>query len=79
LPAKRSSFISAPANSQYRRLRVSDGGLIPEDRIGALTQIFEEYGPEATPEIINGVVRESTPRPTSTGGWTIRALDALKK
>ena len=35
-----------------------EAGLLPEQRIGALTQIFEEYGPETTPEIVNGVVQE---------------------
>lgn len=35
-----------------------DEGLLPETRIGALTQIFEEFGPETTPEIIDRVVHE---------------------
>ncbi len=33
-------------------------GLLPEERIGALTQIFEEYKPDATPEIVVNVVTE---------------------
>jgi type I restriction enzyme R subunit len=33
-------------------------GLLPEERIGALTQIFDEYKPEVTPEIIERVVEE---------------------
>lgn len=33
-------------------------GLLPEDRTGALTQIFLEYKPDATPEIIDRVVGE---------------------
>lgn len=32
--------------------------LLPEERIGALTQIFREYKPDATPEIIERVVLE---------------------
>jgi type I restriction enzyme R subunit len=36
-----------------------EAGLLPnEDRIGALTQILHEYGPEATPDIIERVVAE---------------------
>lgn len=31
---------------------------MPEQRIGALTQIFTVYKPDAAPEIINGVVEE---------------------
>jgi type I restriction enzyme R subunit len=41
---------------------LADGGepesLLPEQRIGALTQIFNEYAPEATPEIVERVVLE---------------------
>lgn len=33
-------------------------GLLPEERIGALTQIFEEYKPDASPEIIERIVKE---------------------
>jgi len=33
-------------------------GLLPEERIGALTQIFDEYKPEVTPDIIERVVGE---------------------
>jgi type I restriction enzyme, R subunit len=32
--------------------------LLPDQRRGALTQIFEEYKPEFTPEIIERVVAE---------------------
>ena len=32
--------------------------LLPDDHIGALTQIFEEFKPEVTPEIIERVVKE---------------------
>ena len=32
--------------------------LLPEERIGALTQIFEEYKPDTSPEIIERVVKE---------------------
>jgi type I restriction enzyme R subunit len=35
-----------------------EAGLLPEQRIGALTEILKEYKPDATPEIINGVVEE---------------------
>lgn len=46
-------------------------GLLPEDTIGALTQIFEEYKPKATPEIIERVVREidALVRQTRFTGW----------
>jgi type I restriction enzyme, R subunit len=41
---------------------LADGGeeesLLPEERMGALTQIFNEYAPEATPEIVERVVLE---------------------
>lgn len=43
---------------------VADGGtpelesLLPEQRVGALTQIFEEYRPDTTPEIVERVVHE---------------------
>jgi type I restriction enzyme R subunit len=45
---------------------VADGGsdgaapesLLPDQRVGALTQIFEEYKPEVTPEIVERVVHE---------------------
>lgn len=33
-------------------------GLLPEQRIGALTQIFHEYKPDVTPEIVERVVKE---------------------
>ncbi len=32
--------------------------LLPEQRVGALTQIFQEYKPDATPEIVERVVKE---------------------
>ena len=32
--------------------------LLPDQRVGALTQIFEEYRPEVTPEIVERVVHE---------------------
>ena len=32
--------------------------LLPAERIGALTQIFQEYRPETAPEIIERVVKE---------------------
>jgi type I restriction enzyme R subunit len=32
--------------------------LLPDDHIGALTQIFEEFKPEVTPEIVERVVKE---------------------
>jgi type I restriction enzyme, R subunit len=35
-----------------------DGSLLPDQRVGALTQIFEEYRPEVTPEIVERVVHE---------------------
>jgi hypothetical protein len=35
-----------------------DASLLPDQRVGALTQIFEEYRPEVTPEIVEGVVHE---------------------
>ncbi len=31
---------------------------VPDQRVGALTQIFEEYRPEVTPEIVERVVHE---------------------
>jgi type I restriction enzyme, R subunit len=34
------------------------GGLLPEERRGALTQIFEEYKPEVAPDILERVVAE---------------------
>ena len=45
---------------------VADGGsdgvalesLLPEQRVGALTQIFEEYKPDTTPDIVERVVHE---------------------
>jgi len=37
---------------------VTRAGLLPEERIGALTQIFAEYKPEVTPDIIERVVEE---------------------
>jgi type I restriction enzyme R subunit len=37
---------------------VPDGSLLPDHRVGALTQIFEEYRPEVTPEIVERVVHE---------------------
>lgn len=33
-------------------------GLLPEERIGALTQIFHEYKPDVTPDIVENVVAE---------------------
>jgi type I restriction enzyme R subunit len=33
-------------------------GLLPEERIGALTQIFHEYKPDVTPDIVENVVTE---------------------
>jgi type I restriction enzyme, R subunit len=35
-----------------------DESLLPDQRVGALTQIFEEYRPEVTPEIVERVVHE---------------------
>jgi type I restriction enzyme R subunit len=32
--------------------------LLPDQRVGALTQIFEEYKPAVTPEIVERVVHE---------------------
>jgi type I restriction enzyme, R subunit len=32
--------------------------LLPEERIGALTQIFNEYKPDVTPDIVENVVHE---------------------
>jgi type I restriction enzyme R subunit len=32
--------------------------LLPDDHIGALTQILEEFKPEVTPEIVERVVKE---------------------
>jgi type I restriction enzyme, R subunit len=32
--------------------------LLPDQRVGALTQIFEEYKPDVTPEIVERVVHE---------------------
>jgi type I restriction enzyme R subunit len=36
----------------------ADESLLPDQRVGALTQIFEEYRPEVTPEIVERVVHE---------------------
>ena len=37
---------------------MDSAGLLPEERRGALTQIFEEYKPEVAPEILERVVAE---------------------
>ena len=34
------------------------GSLLPDQRVGALTQIFQEYKPDVTPEIVERVVLE---------------------
>lgn len=36
----------------------AEDSLLPDQRVGALTQIFEEYRPEVTPEIVERVVHE---------------------
>lgn len=36
----------------------ADESLLPDDHIPALTQIFEEYKPDLTPEMLQGVVEE---------------------
>ncbi len=40
----------------------SDGAapesLLPDQRMGALTQIFQEYKPDVTPEIVERIVHE---------------------
>lgn len=36
----------------------AEDSLLPERRVGALTQIFEEFRPEVTPEIVERVVHE---------------------
>jgi type I restriction enzyme R subunit len=38
--------------------KVASESLMPDDRIGALTQIFEEFKPDVTPDIIERVVKE---------------------
>lgn len=55
---------------------VADGdepdSLLPEERIGALTQIFNEYAPEATPEIVELVVLEiDSVLMSATGGTRV--------
>lgn len=37
---------------------VAEESLLPDQRVGALTQIFEEYRPEVTPDIVERVVHE---------------------
>jgi type I restriction enzyme R subunit len=37
---------------------LDSGGLLPDERRGALTQIFEEFRPDVTPEILERVVSE---------------------
>jgi type I restriction enzyme R subunit len=56
--------------------------LLPDQRVGALTQIFEEYKPEVTPEILERVVHEIDAVVTGArfSGWqTSREGDRIVK
>jgi type I restriction enzyme R subunit len=44
--------------AEPRAARVNEDSLLPEQRVGALTQVFYEYKPNFTPEIVERVVHE---------------------